>query len=98
MYTTLTLICLQHCLHYALYSGAATIMCISNQRYVKTLEKNWNNSGCIKVADSHKSVNFKVSQNSDLIKHLKQWNLEYSFSCEKLNFSANIAIRNGKIN
>ena len=24
MYTTLTLICLQHCLHYAPYNGAAT--------------------------------------------------------------------------
>ena len=25
MYTTLTLICLQHCLHYAPYNGAATV-------------------------------------------------------------------------
>ena len=32
-------------------------LCVS-QKYVQKLEKNWNNSGCIKVDNFRKSVNF----------------------------------------
>ena len=35
------------------------IMCSSiSQRYVQNLERNWNSSGCIKVDNFRKSVNF----------------------------------------
>ena len=59
-----------------------------SQRYIQKLERKWNNSGCIKVDNFWKSVNFQASQQSVLIKNVKQRNLEYSFWCEKLKFGA----------
>ena len=40
MYTTLTSICLQHCLHYAPYNGAATACCTFGMLEIKTLTPN----------------------------------------------------------
>ena len=45
-------------------------LCVTpiSQRYVQKLERNWNNSGCIKFDNFRKSANFKASQQSALIK------------------------------
>ena len=45
-------------------------------------------AGCIKVPNFCKYVSFSASQQAAPIKNLKQQNLKYSFSCEKLIFSA----------
>ena len=63
-------------------------MCSSDFSKIQKLERKWNNSGCIKVDNFWKSVNFQASQQSVLIKNVKQRNLEYSFWCEKLKFGA----------
>ena len=54
-------------------------LCVS-QRYVKNFERNWNNSGCIKVDIFRKCGEFLSFTGVCTNKH-------YSVSCEKLNFS-----------
>ena len=57
------------------------------------LERNWNNSDCIRVYNFRKSVNFKTSQESALIKSLKFMKLLSTvFRGEKPNFSANFSL------
>ena len=43
-----------------------------SQRYVQKLERNWNKSGCIKVDNFRKYMNFSASQQSALIKNSKK--------------------------
>ena len=46
-------------------------LCVS-QRYKQKLERNWNNSFCIKVDNFPKSVDFQASQETALIKKFER--------------------------
>ena len=53
----------------------------------KTLERNWKNPICIKLNNSTKSVNFKISEESSQRNKLKLSKLEYYSLCAKVSFS-----------